>query len=117
MAYLLNPNLVRESRRVRDEYVFLCDPINVGPKLFDPTIGEVVLRDVEEDPELAQSLAETEARLPQNLNHHFGLKPQVFRTTNCFGRSKNESVVLVVHSRNPVFVDAEFEVVDEDKKK
>ncbi|HEV2045047.1 MAG TPA: hypothetical protein VGQ95_00435 [Chthoniobacterales bacterium] len=102
MPYFLNPNLVREPRRVRDEYVFLCDPTNVGPELFDVPIGKVEVREILEDSELANALGETEQRIPRALNPHFGLTPQVFRTRGCFGRSADEPVTIVVHSRHPV---------------
>ena len=113
MTYCLNPNLVEvpwtrdEAYPFHDQHVFLRDPKNVGPELFDVTIGKVVLREVSEDNDLANQIADSQARMPKQLNGQPDQKPRVYRTNGCFGYSSDDSVVLVVHSENPVFIDAD----------
>jgi hypothetical protein len=116
MTYYLNPQLVEEkyprdlAYAYPEQFVFLRDPKVLDGGLSELSVGDVVLHNVEEDSELAAELQREESALPSELQDASAPDLRIFRTSDCFGYSKADSVVLLVRSTQPIFV-------DEDKKK
>lgn len=101
MPYRLNPNFVRDKESAPLS-VWLRDPKNVGPEIFDVTIGDVVVDELTEDVEMANRIAATRNRIAADCNEELPAKVRVYHTTGCFGYEAGMPVTLVVDSKESI---------------